>query len=131
MTGSSQAIALTSVTCSGRKTARATRPRSILESWQPLVVEASSPASDDLRRRLQPASDLHARRPLGRVEHHLRPLHDLVRERVTGDTALELSPLLSAQDDSVRALSRHRGNRFAVIGAPPSSPTELPAVSTS
>jgi hypothetical protein len=128
--GSSQATAFTCATSSGGKTARATRPRSILEPLEPLVVEASSPAGDDLRRRLQPAGDLHVRQPLGRVQDHLRPLHDLVRQRVAGDPALELGPLLAAQDDPIGAPSRHRGNRFAAATSAPSSPTELPAGST-
>jgi len=111
--GNSQAIACTRATSSGGKTARATRQRSILEPRQPLVVEASSPASDDLRRDLQPAGDLHVRQPLGRVQDHLRPLHNRMRERVTRDPPLKLSPLLAAQNDPVRASSRHRRNRFA------------------
>jgi hypothetical protein len=72
--GNAQAIAFTSAICSGGKTARAARPRSILEPCKPLIVEASSPASDDLRRRLQPTGDLDVRQPLSRVQDHLRPL---------------------------------------------------------
>ena len=128
--GSAQAIALTRVSSSGGKTARAARPRSILEPHKPLIVEASSPASDDLRRRLQPAGDLHVRCPLGRVQDHLRPLDDLVRQCVAGHAALKLGPLLPAQDDLVGAPSRHRRNGFAAISAPPSIPTELPAATT-
>jgi hypothetical protein len=93
-------------------------------------VEASSPASDDLRRRLQPAGDLNVRQPFRRVEDHLRPLNDLVRQRVAGHTPLELSPLLNAQDNLEGAPSRHRGNRFATSTTAPSSPTELSAGST-
>src|SRR6266540_3334700 len=117
--GSSQAIAFTWAISSGGKTARTTRPRPILEPRKPLVVEASSPASDDLRRRLQPPSDLHVRQALCGVEDHLRPLHDFVRQRVAGHAALKLGPLLAAQDDPVRAPSRHHRNRVTAISTAP------------
>jgi len=104
----SQATAFTSATCSGGKTARATAPRSVIETVEALLEEASSPAPDDLRRRVEPGRDLDVRQPVGGVEDKLRPLDHLVRQRVTGRPPLELDPLLGRQNDLMRALPRHR-----------------------
>ena len=106
-TGNSHAIALTSATCSGGKTARAARALSILESGQPLLEEPLPPTTNDLRRRLQPPRDLRVALTVGRVQDHLRPHHHLVRQRVTGDATLQLGTLLAAQHDYEPARPRH------------------------
>jgi hypothetical protein len=105
--GSSQASAFTSATCSGGKTARAARALTILEAGQPLLEEPFPPSADDPRRRLQTARDLGRRLPLGRVQDHLRPHHHLVRQRVTGNPALQLDPLLAAQLDHITTPTGH------------------------
>src|SRR6266508_2074854 len=94
--GSSQASAFTSATCAGGKTARAARALAILEPGEALLEEPLPPAADHLRRRLPPAGDLGVAQPLGGVQDHLRPHHDLVRQRVAGDPPLQLGTLLSA-----------------------------------
>jgi hypothetical protein len=83
--GSAQAIAFTSAICSGGKTARAARALSILEPGQPLLEETLPPAPNHLRRRLEPPRDFGIAQPVGAVQDHLRPLHHLVRQRVTRD----------------------------------------------
>ncbi len=67
--GSSHATALTSATSSGGKAARATRPRSILETLESLLAEASSPVSDAVGRHVYPRGDLAVGMPLGRQQH--------------------------------------------------------------
>ena len=103
--GNSHASAFTSATCSGGKTARAARALAILEPSQALLEEPPPPAADDIRRRLEPARDLRVGLPVGRVQDHLRPNHDLVRQRVTRHPPLQLGTLLAAQLDHERALS--------------------------
>src|SRR5437773_11294767 len=56
--GSSHASALTSATCTGGKTPRPTRPRSLLKPLQPLLAEAFSPRRDRLARLTEPLGDL-------------------------------------------------------------------------
>ena len=78
--GSSHAIALTSATCSGGKTARSTRPRLILKPIKPILSEpvfASRPIPGG---RVQPGRDIGVLHPLGRVQDHPRPLHVLERQ---------------------------------------------------
>src|SRR5262249_48186460 len=122
--GNSQAIAFTCATSCGGKTARAARPRAILEPRKPLLMEARSPARDDLRRRLKPARDLGIRQPLCRVQDHLRSLHHLVRQRVAGHPTLKLAPLLSGQHDRVPALPCH--HRQHSPRSPPTPPPTRP-----
>ena len=105
--GTSQAIALTCATCCGGKTARATRPRSILKTVNPLAGEATSPPPDDLGRAIEPRRDLDVAQPVGRVERQLGPLHHLVGQRVTRRPTLELGALLGAQDNLGGAASHH------------------------
>ena len=106
--GSSQAIAFTRATSSGGKTARAARALQVLESFEPLVAETSSPASHRLPRHPQPLADLDVRPALGRQEHQPRPLHLPVRVGVAGRAVLELGPLDLAEHDLMGAASRHR-----------------------
>jgi len=80
---------LTWATSSGGKTARATRARSILEPFQPLLVEAFPPAANHVGVHLQAPSDLSVRCAPSRVEHELRALHPLMRECVTRRPMLE------------------------------------------
>ena len=72
--GSSQAIALTSATCSGGKTARAARARSVGESLETLLEEAPSPATDDPGRGVKAGGDLDVTPARGCMEHDPSPL---------------------------------------------------------
>jgi hypothetical protein len=56
--GSSHAIALTSATCSGGKTARPARPRVILKALQSLRPKARSSPRDAVRRAIQPGRNI-------------------------------------------------------------------------
>jgi hypothetical protein len=97
--GSSQAIALTSATCSGGKTARASRALLVGEPSEPLVAESSSPLTDALGRAVESLGDLGVGLPARRVEDHPRPL-DLAKGPCLGASdALELFALLAAQLD--------------------------------
>jgi hypothetical protein len=78
---------------------RATQPRSTSQSLKALVVEASSPASDDGRRQLERLGDLEVALALRRVEDQPRALDFTVRSRVARRHVLELDPLVSDQDD--------------------------------
>jgi hypothetical protein len=60
------------------KTVRTTRTLPVLKPCQPVLKEAFPPASNHLRRRLEPSRDLGVTQPIG-VEHHFRPLHHLER----------------------------------------------------
>jgi hypothetical protein len=79
--GSSHAIALTWATSSGGKTARTTRPRSILKTLDALSRELFSPARDAIGGHIEARGDLAIGVPLGRQQHQLRPHHDAVRQR--------------------------------------------------
>jgi hypothetical protein len=79
--GSSQAIAVTSAICSGGKTARATRPRSILKPLEALGVEAPPPATDHLLVHIKAPRDLPVGVTLGGVEHQPGPLNLPERQR--------------------------------------------------
>jgi len=103
--GSSQASAVTSATCSGRKTTRTARALAILVTGQTLLEEAFPPTADDVARGLQPACDLGIARVVGGVQDHRRHDH-VVRQRVPGDGSLELGPLLAAQLDHDRTSGR-------------------------
>ena len=130
--GSSQASAFTSATCSGGKTTRAARALPILQAGQPLLEEPLPPATDHLRRRLQPPRDLGVALTLGRVQDHLRPHHHLVRQRVAGNPTLELSPLLATQLDHEPARPGHNTTiRHREPGPFKRLPTELPDGRTS
>jgi hypothetical protein len=88
--GSSQAIALTSATCSGGKTARATRARLVAQPVEALFAESSPPLRDDLRVAVEPTGDLLVLHPRGRVEDQARPLDLAPRQRRRPRTPLEL-----------------------------------------
>ena len=57
----------------------------------PLAREATSPAPDDLRDCCRAAPRSPRCSPVGRVEHQLRALHDLVRQRVARRAPLKLA----------------------------------------
>ena len=105
--GSSHAIALTSATCSGGKTARSTRPRLILKPIQPLDTEPGSSPGDAIRRAVQPCSDVDVLHPLGRVENHPRPLDSTERKRDRARPTLKLHPLLVGKLDHMLASPGH------------------------
>jgi hypothetical protein len=97
--GTSQAIALTSATCSGGETARAPRALLVDEPGEPLFAESSPPLADALGRAVESLGDLGVGEALGRVEDHPRPL-DLAEGLGLGaGDALELVSLLVAQID--------------------------------
>jgi hypothetical protein len=106
--GNSQAIALTSATCSGGKTARATRARSVLEPLKALLEETPSPAADYPRRGVKPSRDLDIRLALRRIEHDPRPLHLPPGALLGPSDPLKLPALLAAQLDAVRGPTCHR-----------------------
>ena len=106
--GSSHANALTSATCAGGKTPRATRPRSLLKTLHALLAETSSPIRHGLAGDIEPLSDLLIRGAISRVQDRLRANHIPERARVRRGAALQLGALLPRQDHRVRALPRHR-----------------------
>src|SRR5918996_3918633 len=73
--GSSQAIALTSATCSGGETARATRARLVAQPIEALFAESSPPLRDDLGVAVEPTGDLLVLHPRGRVEDQAAALN--------------------------------------------------------
>ena len=106
-TGSSQAIALTSATCSGGKTARASRARSVLQPLQTFVMEAPSPATDDPRRCVQASGDVHVAFPCGCIEDDLGALHLPPGKLLGAGDPLELQSLPLAQLDLVTGRTCH------------------------
>jgi hypothetical protein len=107
---------LTCASSSGGETARATRPRFILESRKPPQVKATSPSADRLGAHPQPPGDLGVAVTLGREQHQLRSQHLSMRARITRSTMPKLHPLRLLEDDLLSAWTRHR---------PPDSPPEL------
>src|SRR3954451_14241249 len=77
--GSSHAIALTSATCCGGKTARATLARLVLQTIQAIVEQPPSPLADHPGRRVQSSCHLAVMQPLGAIEHDPRALDFLPR----------------------------------------------------
>ena len=78
------------------KTARSTRPCSILKTVHALALKATSPAPDDLGIAVEPGGDLDVAQSVSRVEHELGALHHLVRQRVARRAPLKLAALLGA-----------------------------------
>jgi hypothetical protein len=109
--GGSQATALTSVTSSGGKTARAPGPRFVAQAIEALVGESSSPLADDLRRHVEAGRDLGVRQTLGRQEDDLRALYVTVGERQLCGASFQLRSLFVGESDLDRL--GHRSPRFA------------------
>lgn len=105
--GSAQATALTLVTSSGGKTARATWPRFVLQAIEPLLAEAFSPAPDGLARHPQLLADLGVGLPVRGHQHQLCSQHLAVGAGVAGGEVLELGAILLAEGDLIGAASRH------------------------
>lgn len=105
--GRSHAIALTSATCCGGKTARAARALEIFKSVQAPLAKASSPAPNRLAAHPKPLADLGVGPALGGQQHEPGPLHLAVGARVAGGAVLELRPLVVTEHDLVGAASRH------------------------
>jgi hypothetical protein len=99
---------LTWATSAGGKTARAARALAILKPFQPLVVEASSPAPDNDVVHVQAPGDLDVGEPVSGVEDELGALHQPVRQRVARRPMLELRTLLVAHNDPIAIAARHR-----------------------
>jgi hypothetical protein len=106
--GSSHAIALTSATCCGGKTARATRARLVLQTLKAIMKEPSSPLPNDPRGRVQPGRDLRVRQPLHGIEHDPRALHILEGQLLRTSTTDKLSALLLGELDPVLGRACHR-----------------------
>jgi hypothetical protein len=106
--GSSQAIALTSAICCGGKTARATRARLVLEPFQPIIKEPSSPLPHDPGGGVQPDRDLGVRDTARRVEHDPRALHVLERQLLRPRTPRQLNALFLGERDPVLRRACHR-----------------------
>jgi hypothetical protein len=119
VTGSSQAIALTSATCSGGKTPRTARARFVGKSLETTLAKPRSPAADDLWMAVEPGSDLRVLRALGGIEDHPRPLHLTPGRRHRPRPPLKLNALLAAQLDHMAAPPRH-DHPFARDRPPPS-----------
>jgi hypothetical protein len=88
--GSSQAIALTSATCSGGKTARATRARPVPEPVEAILKKAPSPLPHDPRRGVKPNGDLGVGQPVGGIERDARALDLAPRPLLSASDALQL-----------------------------------------
>src|SRR3954469_381143 len=106
--GNSHAIALTSATCCGGKTARATRARLVLKPNQPIVEEAPSPLPHDPGGRIQPRGDLGIGNTRGGVQHDPRPLNLLPRPLLRPRHPRQLAALTLAELDLVTGRARHR-----------------------
>ena len=105
MLGSSQAIAVTSATCSGGETARAARALSVAETLEPLMTESSPPLADALGGAVQALGDPPVGLALGGIEDHPRTLNLTEGLGLGASDALELVALHLAQLDP--DLSRH------------------------
>src|SRR4051812_8163162 len=106
--GNSQAIALTSATCSGGKTARATRTRLVLQPLKAPLGESSPPAPDQTRRRVEPRRDLRVGHTIRGVEHDPRPLHLLERQLLRPSRPLKHTPLIAGKLNPMPGPTRHR-----------------------
>jgi hypothetical protein len=97
--GSSQAIALTSATCSGGETARAPRALPVGETLEPLGAESSSPLADALGGAVEPLGDLAVGHALGGVDDHPGLLDLAEGAGLRAGEAPELLTLLTVQLD--------------------------------
>src|SRR4051794_14523594 len=120
VTGSSHAIALTSATCCGGKTARATRARLVLETVEAIVKEAPSPLADDPCRRVQPRGDLGVMQTIGRIKHDPRALDLLPRTLLSTRDPHQLHALSLAEFDPVTSRARHHHHVFTAPAPTPS-----------
>ena len=102
--GSSHAIALTSATCCGGKTTRATRARSVLQTITAIMKEPFSPLPDDPRGRVQPRSDLGVLRG---IQHDPRALHILKRQLLSPSATHQLPTLSLGEHDPVTGRACH------------------------
>ena len=106
--GSSQAMALTSATCSGGETARATRARLVREALETVDGKASSPAPDQAGRGVKAPGDLGVGHATCGVEHDARPQHLLVGELLGPGHPLQHAPLLAGELDPISGRAGHR-----------------------
>src|SRR6266700_1456288 len=106
--GSSQAIALTSMTTSGGKDAWPSSPGSLLEAAEPLGEEAFAPLGDDLAAGVQTGPDLVVVEARSRHEHDLGPYDIPIRQRVPAGLGFQHLAFLVAQLDDVWAFPGHR-----------------------
>jgi hypothetical protein len=105
--GSSHAIALTSATCSGGKTARSTRPRPVAQPLQTMLGESSSPATDQTGRAIKARRDLGVGQPIGGIQHDPRALDVLERQLLRTRRPLKHRALILAKLDPVTGRARH------------------------
>jgi hypothetical protein len=119
--GSSHATAFTWATSSGGKTARTTRPRSILKTLDALSREPFSPAGDAIGGHIEARGDLAIGVPLGRQQHQLRAHHDAVGQRQAGRAARELSTDLGVELDRCR----HSSHAITFVNSP-AAPSGVP-----
>src|SRR6266700_3017706 len=106
--GSSQAIALTSMTTPGGKDAWPSSPGSLLEAAEPLGEEAFAPLGDDLAAGVQTGPDLVVVEARSRHEHDLGPYDIPIRQRVPAGLGFQHLAFLVAQLDDVWAFPGHR-----------------------
>jgi hypothetical protein len=100
--GNSHAIALTCATSCGGKTARATRPRSILKTLDALNGKPFSPVRDPVGRHVHPRSDLTIGAPVGGQQHQLRADHNPIGQRQAARPPLKLTTGLLIKLDRCR-----------------------------
>src|SRR5512133_952855 len=117
-TGNSHATATTSATCSGGKTARATRARLVRQPLHAVLAEPSSPLADHFGVTVAAHRDVLVPHPLGRVEDQPRALHVAVGPRRRARTPLKLTAILVAELDPVTARPRH-DSQFATPAQTP------------
>jgi hypothetical protein len=123
---------LTSATCSGGKTARATRARLVLQPLQAIDGESSSPPPHQTRRGIKTRRDLGVVLPLGGIEHDPGPLHVLERQLLRPRHPLQHAPLVITELDPVTRRTRHRHIPSPARPTPsPQFQPILPAASTS
>jgi hypothetical protein len=116
--GNSRAIAFTSATCSGGKTARATRARLVLQPLKTVLGEPSSPTPDQPRRSIQPCGDLGVMQTISGIEHDPRPLHLLEGQLLRPGSALKHDPLVIAELNPVTRSARYFRTRLLAAHDP-------------
>src|SRR5215210_8436050 len=105
--GNSQARAFTSILASGGKERWSARAWSILQSAQPLLVEALAPLTDRLGCGVKPPCDLLVGGSLGGQQHYPGAYHLPVGSGVGAGSFVEDGALLFGRLDAVRALGGH------------------------
>jgi len=94
----------------------------ILKPIQPLSPKPGSSPGNTVRRTVQPCGDIDVLHPLGRVEHHPRPLHHPEWQRDRACPPFKLRPLFLGELDHLGARPGHNTYFYAPIIIPPNRP---------